>query len=72
MQTEQRIRDILRHIFGRPFVDSNEELIYNHLDSVRHFRFLLALEEEFKVDLGSSDVSTISKAIKAINEADSI
>lgn len=66
MNIESDIKKILKDNFK--FNGSNDDMIFNHLDSVKYFKYLLLLEDHFKISLDKKDISTINKTLKEINE----
>ena len=65
MNTKYEIKLILKSEFE--FDGDEDDLIYNHLDSVKYYRLLLTLEEKFNSSFENMDISTINK-INAILE----
>lgn len=65
MNTKYEIKLILKSDFE--FDGDEDDLIYNHLDSVKYYRLLLTLEEKFNSSFENMDISTINK-INAILE----
>lgn len=66
-----KIKKILKKLFD--FEGDDDELIFNQIDSVKYFRYLLTLENEFNVDLSDKDISTVNKTLQSIeNEINQI
>ena len=64
MNIEFEVKKILHRLFE--FNGLNDESIYESIDSVKYFRYLLTLEEKFNVTLDGKDISTINKTVKEI------
>jgi acyl carrier protein len=65
MNIKFRIKKILSELFD--FNGNENDLIYNQLDSVKYFRYLLTLEKEFNINLDGKDISTINKTLEILN-----
>jgi acyl carrier protein len=65
MNTKFKIKEILKQHFN--FNGDDNELIYNSLDSVKYFKYMLILEKEFNISLDGKNISTINKTIENLN-----
>ena len=61
-----KIRQILKNLFD--FDGDDDDLIFNQIDSVKYFRYLLTLENEFNINLNNKDISTINKTLESLKD----
>ena len=60
-----KIKDILKEFFD--FNGDEDDLIYNNLDSVKYYKYMMILEKEFNICLDGKDISTINKTLKNLD-----